>query len=55
MSSNHDFYRRREREERGIAAEAKDHRIRANHLEMAALYARLIALEAEEPQLKQVG
>lgn len=52
MSSNLDFYRQREREERVTAAKCKDPRIAAIHLEMAALYERLIALETEAPLLK---
>lgn len=55
MSSNLDFYRRREQEEQAHAAQAQDHRIRAIHLEMASLYARLIVLESEEPMLREVG
>lgn len=55
MSSNLEFYRRREQEERALAAQAQDQRISAIHLEMASLYARLMALESEEPYLKQVG
>jgi hypothetical protein len=55
MPSNLDFYRRREQEERAHADRAQDSRIGTIHLEMVSLYARLIALESEEPLLKQVG
>lgn len=55
MSSNLEFYRRRECDERATAAQSEDARIAAIHLEMAALYARLIALEAEAPLLKQAS
>jgi hypothetical protein len=54
MSSNLDYYRRREHEERATAAQADDGRIRDIHLEMAGLYARLCTVEAERPYLQQV-
>lgn len=55
MSSNLEFYRRREREEQLTAAQTEDPRIAAIHSEMAALYTRLIALEPEGPLLKEVS
>lgn len=55
MSSNLEFYRRREQDERITAAQTEDPRIREIHLEMAGLYARLASLETEGPALKQVG
>lgn len=55
MSSNLDFYRRRESDERATAAQTQDPRIRGIHLEMAVLYAKLAAIDVEGPLLKQVG
>ncbi|MFD1613090.1 hypothetical protein ACFSCW_14890 [Sphingomonas tabacisoli] len=55
MASNIEFYLRRERDERLAASESEDPRIAAIHLEMAALYARLVSLEPEAPALKRVS
>ena len=55
MSSNLDFYRRRHEEEQALAAQSMDARVRAIHLEMVSLYAKLIALETDEPPLRKTG
>jgi len=55
MSSNLDFYRRRYDEEQALAARSRDARVRAIHLEMVSLYAKLIALETDGPPLRKTG